>query len=65
MRMKARPAKPAMIMVSRSSCFCSGVLSVSVLLSRSAMWPISVPMPVVVTIISPRPRVTEVFIKAM
>ena len=38
-----------------------GVLSDSVLLSRSAMWPISVPMPVVVTIISPRPRVTEVF----
>jgi hypothetical protein len=29
------------------------------------MCPISVPMPVVVTIISPRPRVTEVFMKAM
>ena len=52
-------------MVSRSSCFCKGVLSASVLLSRSAMWPISVPMPVVVTIISARPRVTAVFIKAM
>ena len=60
-RMNARPARPAMMMVSRSSCFCSGVLSASVLLSRSAMLPISVPMPVVVTIISPRPRVTAVF----
>ena len=29
------------------------------------MWPISVPMPVAVTIISPRPRVTAVFMKAM
>ena len=64
-RTKARPASAAMIIVSRSSCFCSGVLSDSVLLSRSAMWPISVPMPVVVTISSPRPRVTEVFMKAM
>ena len=33
----AMPAMPAMITVSRSSCFCSGVLSASVLLSRSAM----------------------------
>ena len=64
-RTNARPARPAMMMVSLSSCFCKGVLSDSVLLSRSAMWPISVPMPVVVTIISPRPRVTAVFIKAM
>ena len=55
MRMNARPANDAMITVSRSSCFCSGVLSASVLLSRSAMLPISVPMPVVVTIISARP----------
>ena len=29
------------------------------------MWPISVPMPVAVTTISPRPRVTEVFMYAM
>ena len=50
----ARPASPAMMMVSLSSCFCKGVLSDSVLLSRSAMLPISVPMPVVVTIISAR-----------
>ena len=50
-----------MIFDSPSSCFCSGVLSVSVLASRSAMWPISVSIPVAVTIISPRPRVTEVF----
>ena len=62
--MPGRP-EPAMMIVSRSSCFCKGVLSDSVLLSRSAMWPISVPMPVVVTIISPRPRVTAVFMKAM
>ena len=60
-RTKARPARLAMMIVSRSSCFCSGVLSASVLFSRSAMLPISVPMPVVVTIISARPRVTEVF----
>src|SRR5262245_59990228 len=64
-RMNATPAMPAMTMVSRSSCFCRGVLSASVLLRRSAMWPISVSIPVVVTIISPRPRVTEVFMKAM
>ena len=55
------PAMPAMMITSRSSCFCRGVLSASVLFSRSAMCPISVPMPVVVTIISPRPRVTAVF----
>ena len=63
--MNASPAMPAMIIVSRSSCFCSGVLSASVWLSRSAMWPISVSMPVPVTIISPRPRVTAVFMNAM
>ena len=50
-----------MIFDSESSCLCSGVLLVSVLASMSAMWPISVSMPVDVTIISPRPRVTEVF----
>ncbi len=44
-----------------SSCFCSGVFSLSVFASMLAMWPISVAMPVSVTIISPRPRVTEVF----
>ena len=59
---KVTPARLAMMMVSRSSCFWRGVLSASVLLSRSAILPISVPMPVVVTIISPRPRVTAVFI---
>ena len=56
-----RRRSTAMIFESASSCFCSGVLSVSVLASMSAMWPISVSMPVAVTIISPRPRVTEVF----
>jgi hypothetical protein len=44
-----------------SSCFCRGVLSVSVVERRVAMWPISVSIPVAVTIISPRPRVTDVF----
>ncbi len=44
-----------------SSCLCSGVFSVPVFASRSAMWPISVSMPVSVTTISPRPRVTDVF----
>ena len=58
---RATPAMDAMIFDSASSCFCRGVLSVSVLASRSAMCPISVFMPVPVTMISPRPRVTEVF----
>ena len=57
----ATPAIDAMILDRPSSCFCSGVLSVSVVARRLAMWPISVPMPVAVTTISPRPRVTEVF----
>ena len=61
MATNAMPARPAMIMVSRSSCFCSGVLSDSVRLSSSAMLPISVSIPVPVTISSPRPRVTDVF----
>ena len=46
----------AMITVSLSSCFCSGVLSALVLFNKSAMLPISVPIPVVVTIISACPR---------
>ena len=49
---------------SRSSCFCSGVLSASVWLRSVAMLPISVSIPVPVTIISPRPRVTDVFMNA-
>jgi hypothetical protein len=44
-----------------SSCFWSGVFSVSVFASMLAMWPISVAIPVSVTTNSPRPRVTEVF----
>ncbi len=55
---------PTITWVRRSSCFCSGVLSASVWLSRVAMLPISVSIPVPVTIISPRPRVTEVFMNA-
>ena len=60
----AIPAMPTITRVSRSSCFCSGVLSASVWLSSVAMLPISVSIPVPVTIISPRPRVTEVFMNA-
>ena len=59
------PAIVAITFDRPSSCFCSGVLSVSVPASISAMWPISVPIPVEVTIISPRPRVTDVFMYAM
>ena len=61
----ATAAIAAMILDSASSCFCSGVLLVSVLASMSAMWPISVSMPVEVTISSPRPRVTAVFMYTM
>ena len=61
---RATPAMEAMILDRPSSCFCSGVLSVSVFASRSAMWPISVSMPVPVTTSSPRPRVTAVFMYA-
>ena len=57
----AMPAIVAMIFDNASSCFWSGVLLDSVLASMWAMWPISVSMPVAVTISSPRPRVTDVF----
>ena len=60
-RTSAMPAIDAMIFERPSSCFCSGVFSLSVLASMLAMWPISVPMPVSVTMNSPRPRVTDVF----
>ena len=60
----AIPAIPTITRVSPSSCFCSGVLSASVWLSSVAMLPISVFIPVPVTIISPRPRVTDVFMNA-
>ena len=58
---RATAAIEAMIFESESSCLWSGVLLVSVFASMSAMCPISVPIPVAVTMISPRPRVTEVF----
>ena len=51
----------AMILDRASSCFCSGVFSDSVAASIPAIWPISVSIPVAVITISPRPRVTEVF----
>ena len=64
-RINARPAMPAMTLDSWSSCFWSGVFSVVVLERSLAMCPISVFMPVAVTINSPRPRVTDVFMNAM
>ena len=64
MARNAMPATPTMIWVRWSSCFCSGVLSASVWFSNVAMLPISVLIPVPVTIISPRPRVTDVFMNA-
>ena len=60
-KINAMPAIVAMIFDNPSSCFCSGVFSAPVFANRSAMWPISVCIPVAVTIISPRPRVTAVF----
>ena len=44
--------------VSWSSCLVSGVFSCSTPLSIPEMWPTSVDIPVAVTTISPRPRVT-------
>ena len=61
----ATAAIEAMIFDNASSCFCRGVFPVSVFASMSAMWPISVSIPVAVTISSPRPRVTDVFMYAM
>jgi hypothetical protein len=60
-RTSATAAIEAMIFDRASNCFWSGVLLAYVLESMSAMWPISVSMPVAVTISSPLPRVTEVF----
>ena len=40
---------------SRSSSFCSGVVSTGVSFSMPAIWPISVCMPVAVTTARPRP----------
>ena len=58
------PAIPAMILVRWSSC-SAGVLSVSVLFQQIGDIAISVAMPVSSHHESPRPRVTDVFIKAM
>ncbi len=54
-------AAAAMIVISTviwSSCLVSGVFSCSTPLSIAEMWPTSLAMPVAVTTISPRPRVT-------
>ena len=58
-------AMTVMITVIRSSCLVSGVLSCSTPLSIPEMRPTSVVMPVAVTTISPRPRVTCEFMYAM
>ncbi len=50
---------------SRSSWRCSGVMPSGASRIIPAMRPISVSMPVAVTTISPRPRVTTVFMKLM
>ena len=50
-----------MTTVSWSSWRVSGVFSCSTSLSMPEIWPTSVPMPVAVTTISPRPRVTVEF----
>ena len=61
----AKRAATMMKMVSRSTCLVSGVFSTFCPDSMWAMWPTSEPMPVVVTRISPWPRVTFVFMNAM
>ena len=61
-------AAAAMIVISTviwSSCLVSGVFSCSTPLSMAEMWPTSLAMPVSVTTISPRPRVTCEFMYAM
>ena len=62
---KAKSAARMMKMVSRSTCLVSGDFSTFWPASMWAMWPTSEPMPVVVTRISPWPRVTLVFMNAM
>ena len=63
--MKAKSAAPMMKIVSRSTCLVRGVFSTFCPASRCAMCPTSEPIPVVVTRISPWPRVTLVFMNAM
>ena len=61
-------AAAAMIVISTvswSSCLVSGVFSCSTPLDMPEMWPTSVAIPVDVTTISPRPRVTCEFMYAM
>ncbi len=64
-RTNATAAAAVMITVSWSSCFVSGVFSSSTLLSMPEMRPTSEFIPVAVTTISPRPRVTVEFINAI
>ncbi len=61
MKLTTTPAISARRLPSTSSCCCSGVGPASVAASRPEMRPISVAMPVAVTIISARPRVTTEF----
>ena len=62
MTVTTTPAIAASFFPSVSSCFCSGVSDSTVLAIMPASLPISVAMPVAVTTISARPRVTTVFI---
>ncbi len=59
------PAAAVIITVNWSSCFVSGVFSSSVWFSILEICPTSVFIPVPVTTISPRPRVTVEFMYAM
>ncbi len=65
MSTSAAAAAIVIAMVSWSSCLVSGVFSCSTCPSMFEMAPISVCIPVPVTTISPLPRVTVVFMKAM
>ncbi len=58
---KAMPTRLAMSTVKPSTFLASGGFSSRVVCSMSAMWPTSVFMPLAVTSISPRPRVTLEF----
>ena len=64
-RIIVTPAAPAIHSVSTSSWRISGVFSLTVVASIPAIFPTSVPLPVPVTIISPLPCVTGVFMNAM
>jgi hypothetical protein len=65
MMMIVRPAAPAIHRVNVSSCLVMGVLTVGADFSMPEMAPTAVLAPVAVTIITPLPCVTGVFMNAM